>query len=111
MRKLEPNYKELYESLQKEFEQYKKESIHYTIDDIIDSSDGYEISSRIAQMALEDMIANVDKNQGIDHMTFQAYLESYGDYIEEDDYEDDYEEDWDDEEKEEDIQLDDQIIM
>lgn len=105
------NYKEKYESLLKEFEQYKKESIHYTIEDIIESSSLYEITNQEAQRALEDMVADVDKNEGIDSTTFENYLEAYGCLIEdEDDFEDDYEDDFEDEE-EEDFQDDDQIIM
>lgn len=95
--------KEEYEKLQKEFEQYKKESIKYTVDDIINADDDYSISYGEAQMALERMVAEADKYDGIDSNTFADYLFDFGYYIEEDEYTEDYED--------EEYQDDDQILM
>lgn len=60
------NYKELYEALLAEFEQYKKESIKWSVEDFTEyDQDEYTINDQQAQIALEDMIRHHDCNYGI----------------------------------------------
>lgn len=102
------NYKEAYEKLEKEFEQYKKESIKYTVDDIIDADSDYGIDEGEAQDALEHMISTYkDKSDFINEEVLMDYLHDFG-YNYEDVENDDYNGEPEDEE---DYQDDDQIIM
>ena len=71
------NYEEKYNALLAEFEQYKKESIKWCIDDFIDQ-DRYSITEEQAQRALEEMIQNHDCNYGITWNTLEYYINKYG---------------------------------
>ena len=68
------------DKLDRQFEQYKKESIKWSIYDFIDY-DGYEISEDNAQAALEEMIDRHDANNGITWQTVEYYLQEYGQRI------------------------------
>jgi hypothetical protein len=72
------NYQEKYEKLIAEFEQYKKESIKWSVEDFISLEDDYEISWEKAQEALEEMIEKHDANDGITWETIGYYKSIYG---------------------------------
>lgn len=96
MAKYDREYKELedkYNQLLAEFEQYKKESIKWSIEDFTENENGVEIPDRDdedfeepeyliteeqAQQALYDMINNYDTEYGIDWSAVQYYKELYG---------------------------------
>ncbi len=69
-----------YKKLQKEFEQYKEESISWSAEDFITRAKqtGYRISKERAQEALERMIYKHDAELGISWTTVDCYLEEYG---------------------------------
>lgn len=73
------NYKVKYEKLLQEFEQYKKESIKWSIEDFTEYNHPiYEINKEQAQEALEDMIHHHDANYGISWNTIEHYIGEYG---------------------------------
>jgi hypothetical protein len=73
------NYKKMYEQLLMEFEQYKKESIKWSVEDFIDyDHPTHTITVEDAQMALEQMIRSHDANLGISWAEVEYYLEDYG---------------------------------
>ena len=60
------SWEEKYEDLKREFEQYKLESIKWSVEDFTTLEvDGEEISEEEAQSALENMIYMHDCNNGI----------------------------------------------
>jgi hypothetical protein len=69
-----------FEKLQKEFEQYKKESISWSKDDFLSyyMGDGWSITEDQAQDALEEMIYRHDANDGINWNTIGYYYQQYG---------------------------------
>lgn len=73
-----------YEDLLQEFEQYKKESIKWSVEDFNHEclSDEYSLTEEQAQKALEDMIDSHDCNNGISWNTLECYKEMYGVKIE-----------------------------
>ena len=73
------NYKEMYEQLLAEFQQYKKESIKWSVQDFIEYNDSaYTIDKEAAQEALEDMIKHHDASYGINWNDVAYYIEEYG---------------------------------
>ena len=73
------NWQEEYETLQKKFEQYKIESIKWSVDDFMYYPlEGYTISLERSQEALEDMIRHHDAEDGITWNTIEQYLRVYG---------------------------------
>jgi hypothetical protein len=73
------NYQEKYESLLKEFEQYKKESVKWSVEDFTwYEHDTYTINEEQAQEALERMIYKHDAELGINWTTIEYYIEEYG---------------------------------
>lgn len=65
--------------LQKEFEQYQRESIKWSVEDFTWLElEGWEISEKKAQEALEDMIHHHDAQYGIGWPTVEYYLMEYG---------------------------------
>lgn len=72
------DYKEKYEALLKEFEQYKKESIKWSIQDFLDYKCAYKITEEQAQIALEEMIRNHDASSGINWIDVEFYIREYG---------------------------------
>lgn len=73
-----------YNNLLENFEQYKKESIKWSIEDFTHlDKDEWEITDELAQDALEDMINNHDCNIGITWVTLDDYIEKYGTKVEE----------------------------
>ena len=73
------NYQEKYESLLKEFEQYKKESVKWGVADFIEyDHDRYTITEEQAQEALERMIYKHDATIGITWESIECYLSEYG---------------------------------
>jgi len=74
------NSKQAYNSLKEEFEQYKKESIKWGIEDFISRAEdiGYTITEEDAQNSLEDMIDNHDCNYGITWETLDYYIADKG---------------------------------
>jgi hypothetical protein len=81
---MKTNYKQLYHDLLKEFEQYKKQSISWSVLDFTTlSKDGWEITDEQAQDALEHMINKHDCNNGITWETVDYFYEMYGTEVEE----------------------------
>lgn len=73
------NYQEKYEALLKEFEQYKRESIKWSVEDFTEyDHDKYTINEKQAQDALERMIQKHDASIGINWDTIDYYLCEYG---------------------------------
>jgi hypothetical protein len=73
------NYQEKYEALLKEFEQYKKESIKWSVEDFTwYEHDKYTINEQQAQDALERMINKHDASIGITWDTIEYYIGEYG---------------------------------
>lgn len=71
-----------HELLKKEFEQYKKESIKWSVEDFTTLKvPGYSISNEQAQIALEDMIHKHDCNYGIDWDIVTHFFILYGDEV------------------------------
>lgn len=66
-----------------EFEQYKKESVKWSVEDFIDKAKeiGYTITDEQAQTALEDMIHHHDCEYGITWGTVEHYVEVNGERI------------------------------
>lgn len=72
------DYMKLYEDLLKEFEQYKLESVKWSVEDFTSLEvDGEEISEDAAQDALEDMIRHHDCNNGITWDSVTYYFHMY----------------------------------
>jgi len=70
---------EKYEALLKEFEQYKRESIKWSVEDFTEYDDPrYTINKEQAQDALERMIYKHDASIGINWDTVEYYLSEYG---------------------------------
>ena len=72
------NYKEKYEALLAQFEQYKKESIKWSVEDVMwFAQDNYEqkLSDAEAQEILERMINFHDATIGITWDTIRAYID------------------------------------
>ena len=73
------NYQEKYEALLKEFEQYKRESIKWSVEDFTEyEHDKYTINKDQAQEALERMIHKHDAIYGISWNEVEYYLSEYG---------------------------------
>lgn len=73
------NYKKEYEKLLKEYEEHRKHSIKWSIEDFTWLElEGWEISDKKAQEALEDMIRHHDAQYGIGWPTVEYYLMEYG---------------------------------
>ena len=73
------NYQEKYESLLKEFEQYKKESVKWSVEDFTwYEHDTYTINEEQAQEALERMIQKHDAEYCISWHTVDYYIGEYG---------------------------------
>ncbi len=73
------DYKKLYEDLLEEFEQYKKESIKWSVEDFLELEvEGYRITKKQAQDALERMIQKHDAGLGISWDTLEYYYQEYG---------------------------------
>lgn len=77
------DYKKEYELLTAEFEQYKKESVKWGIEDFMQTEHSYcgkkyTITKEQAQDALERMIYKHDANEGIHWETIKYYIECYG---------------------------------
>jgi hypothetical protein len=77
------SFEEMYNELKSEFDQYKKESVKWSVNDFL-WYDGYKISEENAQIALEEMISKHDAEDGISWSTVEHYLDKYGERIEED---------------------------
>lgn len=65
-----------------DFEQYKKESIKWSINDFLsyEMDNGFSITEKQAQLALENMIENHDANYGITWDDLEIYYRKYGKY-------------------------------
>jgi hypothetical protein len=69
------NYKKMYEDLLAEFEQYRKESIKWSVYDFMHCQNRHrDITREEAQQLLEDMIADHDANFGINNFTVENYI-------------------------------------
>lgn len=75
---------------EKEFEQYKKETVKWSIEDF---QDNWEMTDEQAQNALEDMIRHHDAGNGISWDTVNYYAEEHGGTRKDDDDEEEDEED------------------
>jgi len=68
-----------YEALLKEFEQYKRESVKWSIEDFTEyNHNKYTITPEQAQEALERMIYKHDASIGITWNTIEYYITEYG---------------------------------
>tara|TARA_R110000868_G_scaffold99064_3_gene272799 strand:- start:314 stop:550 length:237 start_codon:yes stop_codon:yes gene_type:complete len=73
------SYKKQYEALLKEFEQYKKESIKWGVQDfMLYDHMTHTINEKQSQEALESMIRNHDATIGISWDTIQYYISEFG---------------------------------
>ena len=73
------NYQEKYEALLKEFEQYKRESIKWSVEDFTYyDHPKYTINKNQAQDALERMIQKHDASIGINWDVIEYYISEYG---------------------------------
>jgi hypothetical protein len=73
------NYKKMYEELFQVFEQYKKESIKWSVEDfMLYDHPTHTICRRQAQDALEEMISEHDASVGISWYHVEYYIEEYG---------------------------------
>ena len=73
----------MFEDLQSEFEQYKRESIKWSLEDFtLLEVEGYTITEEQAQNALEAMIENSDCQYGTTWESVQYYYTLYGTKIE-----------------------------
>ena len=74
--KLEKDHKEL----QAEFEQYKRESLKWSIEDLLWRAEymGYALTKDQAQEALERMIEKHDPELGVTWITVDYFVEEYG---------------------------------
>jgi hypothetical protein len=76
------DYKKMYDELKQEFEQYKKESIKWSIEDFTTLNDEYDnlfITDENAQKALEYVIRNHDCDLGITWDYIRCVFEEYAD--------------------------------
>lgn len=74
------DYKKMYEDLLADFEQYKKESIKWSIEDFTSLNDEYEdlfITDENAQKALEYVIRTHDCDLGITWEHIRCVFEEY----------------------------------
>jgi hypothetical protein len=73
------DYKQMYEQLQQEFEQYKKESIKWSVYDFLDyDTDDYTIDEVQSQDALETMIKNHNAEFGVTWHEVEYYIKKFG---------------------------------
>jgi hypothetical protein len=61
-----------------EFEQYKRESIKWSVEDFMEMEDEYDITREQAQQALEAMISKHDCNHGITWDDVAYFKSRYG---------------------------------
>jgi hypothetical protein len=71
---------ENYDKLVEEFEQYKCESIKWSVEDFTmrTQDTGWKITKKNAQLALEDMISHHDAEWGIGWHSIDYFIEKYG---------------------------------
>jgi hypothetical protein len=79
------NYQQKYEQLLAEFEQYKNESVKWSVDDFLCYNDDYAddgiyITRERAQEALERMIRKHDAEYGISWQVVEFYFKEYAEY-------------------------------
>jgi len=73
------DYQQLYNVLLKDFEQYKRESIKWSVEDFTEYDHSrYTINEEQGQEALESMIRKHDATLGISWWTIEYYIELYG---------------------------------
>lgn len=76
------DYKQMYEDILKEFNQYKLESIKWSIENFTTLEvDGEEITEENAQDALENMIHDHDCSNGINWDDIYYYFHIYSDKV------------------------------
>ena len=87
---METNYEQKYNDLLKEFEQYKKESIKWCVEDftLLAEDKGIDITRERCQVALEDMIDGHNPEYGICWLTLENQLEAYAEPLNKQDNED-----------------------
>jgi type IV secretory pathway TrbF-like protein len=73
------NYKEMYEQLLAEFNQYKEESIKWSVEDFTEyNHPTHKIDRRTAQYVLENMIRVHDAEFGITWIDVEYLIEQHG---------------------------------
>lgn len=78
------DYKKMYDELKQEFEQYKKESIKWSVEDFTTLNAEYDdlfITDENAQKALEMVIRTHDCDLGVNWETIRYVFEEYADKI------------------------------
>jgi hypothetical protein len=76
-------YEQKYNDLLKEFEQYKKESIKWSVEDftLLAEDMGIKITRERCQVALEDMINYHNPEYGISWITLENQIEAYAEEL------------------------------
>lgn len=73
------NYKKMYEDLLAEFEQYKKESIKWDVDDFLNYKHStHQVNEEQAKQCLIDMIQEHSAEFGVNWNDVAYYIEQYG---------------------------------
>lgn len=73
------DYKKMYEELKQEFNQYKKESIKWSVEDFTEyNHEEYTITEEQAQKALECMIRHCDSQFGLSWHDVSYWIEEFG---------------------------------
>lgn len=73
------NYKKMYEDLLAEFEQYKKESIKWSVEDFTEyEHPTHQVNEEQARECLRDMIRHHDASYGVCWSDVEYFIEQYG---------------------------------
>lgn len=76
--KIAERAKKAYKDLKEEFEEYKSQSIKWSVEDFYELESKYKITNKNAKVALEDMIKNHDAEYGINWGDVEYYKSIYG---------------------------------
>jgi len=80
---MESVYEEMYDKLKREFEQYKLESVKWSVEDFTTAEyDTWSITEEQAHDALESMIHNHDCEYGITWQSVFYYITIFGNRVE-----------------------------
>ena len=76
---MKTNWKEEFLHLQMQFEEYRRQSIKWDVEDFIYYDlEGYTMDLEQSEAALQDMIKNHDAEYGITWNTVEYYITKYG---------------------------------
>ena len=76
---MEPNFKKMFEKLEKEFNQYKAESVKWSWEDFQGRAQdrGIKLSKKKCQELLEQMIRKHDASIGINWDVLDCYIDNF----------------------------------